>query len=149
MPKVFWAEDVSTSVYLLNRLPLKAQNKQTPYQVWYNQKPSLTHLRIFGSLCYVSSIEHDRDKFDPRADESIFIGYCTNQRGYRVYKPATREVIATRNVNFLENGKWNWSENRGVIEQQEELHLQHQVEESSEHNAENSDAESEEAVRGT
>ena len=35
LPKKFWAEAVNTSVYLLNRLPTKALEFETPYEIWY------------------------------------------------------------------------------------------------------------------
>ena len=40
LPKKFWAEAASTSVFLLNRLPTKALSKSTPFEAWYGFKPN-------------------------------------------------------------------------------------------------------------
>ena len=64
LPKKFWAEGVNTSVYLLNRLPTKALEFKTPYEIWYGVTPSLKHLKVFGSICYVHVPEIKRDKLD-------------------------------------------------------------------------------------
>lgn len=42
LTKNFWGEAVLTATYLINRIPTKAlNNKQTPFEKWYGQKPSL------------------------------------------------------------------------------------------------------------
>ena len=84
LPKKFWAEGVNTSVYLLNRLPTKALEFKTPYEIWYGVTPSLKHLKVFGSICYVHVPKIKRDKLDQKADIGIFVGYSSNTKGYRV-----------------------------------------------------------------
>ncbi|KAA0058958.1 retrovirus-related Pol polyprotein from transposon TNT 1-94 [Cucumis melo var. makuwa] len=37
----FWAEAVSTSIYLLNISPIKAVMNKTPFEVWYGKKPNM------------------------------------------------------------------------------------------------------------
>ena len=85
MQKKFWAEAVHTSVYLLNRLPIRALNKKTPYEAWFGVKPSVNHLKIFGSLCYVYVPDVKRKKLDQRSLEGVFLGYSSNNKGYRVF----------------------------------------------------------------
>ena len=34
LPKLLWVESVSTSVYLLNRLPTKSVQSKTPIEAW-------------------------------------------------------------------------------------------------------------------
>jgi hypothetical protein len=34
LPRFLWAEVVNTSVYLLNRLPIKSIQRKTPLEAW-------------------------------------------------------------------------------------------------------------------
>lgn len=52
LPKKFWAESVSTAVYLRNRCPTKAIKGKTPYEALYGKKPNVNHLRVFGCDAY-------------------------------------------------------------------------------------------------
>ena len=74
LPKRFWAEAVNTSVYFLNRLSTKALNSKTPYEVWFGVKPTMEHLTIFGSICYMHISEIKRDKLDKKAEIGILVG---------------------------------------------------------------------------
>ena len=58
----FWAEAVNTATFVLNRTgPTKIEGK-TPYELWFNKKPSVDHLRIFGLsvmfMCLMKSEEN-------------------------------------------------------------------------------------------
>ncbi|KAL0402494.1 UNVERIFIED_CONTAM: Copia protein [Sesamum latifolium] len=53
MPKEFWAEAVACAVYLSNQSPTRSLEKITPQEAWSGWKPSVKHLRVFGSSCYV------------------------------------------------------------------------------------------------
>ena len=48
LPTSFWAEAVSTAVYLINRSPAAALGKVTPEEVWSGSKPDIGHLKVFG-----------------------------------------------------------------------------------------------------
>ena len=57
-----WAEAVACAVYCLNRA-LSTNNKIcTPFEGWYKQKPTISHLRIFGIKAYVHIPEVERKK---------------------------------------------------------------------------------------
>lgn len=48
----------------------------TPYSLWFGQKPDLTHLRIFGSPAYsVLPLKTIHNKLKPRATLMCFVGY--------------------------------------------------------------------------
>lgn len=57
LPQSFWAEAVSTSVYLLNRLPTKAVDEMTPFEAWSGIQPSAKHLKVFAILMFLQSKE--------------------------------------------------------------------------------------------
>lgn len=52
LPKSFWAEAVLTAIYNLNRSLMKAVLDRTPYEAWFQKKPQVQHLKVFGSIAY-------------------------------------------------------------------------------------------------
>ena len=65
LPGRFWAEAVRHAVYILNRVPTKSLEGQTPYEALSGRKPNLEHLRVFGCLGYAKIPTHLR-KLDDR-----------------------------------------------------------------------------------
>ena len=51
LPRKFWAEAMSTGVYLRNRTIVKGMNS-TPFEALHGIKPDVSHLRIFGCNGY-------------------------------------------------------------------------------------------------
>ena len=114
LPKVFWAEAANTAVFLQNRLPTKLLTEKTPFEVWYNYKPSLSFLKVFGSTCFVHIPQIKRDKLDKKAMQGIFVGYSIISKAYKVYLPQTQKITITRDVQFHEDDKWNWDETQEI-----------------------------------
>ena len=68
----------ATAVYLKNRLPHSAVKDQTPYEVLHGKKPTISHLQLFGTECFVHIPEEARpsgSKLQPRAEKGWFVGY--------------------------------------------------------------------------
>jgi hypothetical protein len=89
--KRLWAEACSTAVYLKNLLPHAHLQKKTPFEALYKRKPTITHLRPFGSLCYIHIYEDERlagSKLYPRAELATFVGYTDSISIYRVQLPS-------------------------------------------------------------
>ncbi|KAJ0920051.1 putative RNA-directed DNA polymerase [Helianthus annuus] len=76
LPLRFWFDCVLTAVYLINRLPSSVLNGRSPFEMMFSFKPSLSHLRNFGCLCF-SIILHDSDKFSFNAEKCVFLGYSS------------------------------------------------------------------------
>ncbi|KAL0293910.1 UNVERIFIED_CONTAM: Copia protein [Sesamum radiatum] len=103
LPRQFWGECVLTATYLINRLPSSNLHWQSPYEILHHKKPSLDHIRIFGCLCYATNVNPNKDKFDPRASNCIFIGYSQNHKGYKLYHQDNKIVFTSRDVLFNED----------------------------------------------
>ncbi|RVW53770.1 Retrovirus-related Pol polyprotein from transposon TNT 1-94 [Vitis vinifera] len=73
LPKLLWAEAVSTSVYLLNRLPTKSVKSKTPIEAWPGVIPSVKHLKVFSSSCYLHVPSIKRGKLDERAKKGVLV----------------------------------------------------------------------------
>ena len=78
LPTRYWAEAVGTATYLRNRVVTSAiKEGKTPYEKWYERKPDVSHLRVFGCVAYAHVPDCSRQKLDKKADKLRFIGYCT------------------------------------------------------------------------
>ena len=83
---------------MLNRLSTKTLDSKTPYEVWFGMKPTVEHLRIFGSICYMHIPEIKRDKLDKKAEIGILVGYSNTTKGFRVYGLKSNKLVICRNV---------------------------------------------------
>ena len=70
-----WAEAVSTAAYLLNRVPTRGRTDVTPYEQWFGKKPTVGHLKIWGSPAFVKVPDAQRRKLDAKSRKAIFVGY--------------------------------------------------------------------------
>lgn len=103
LPNHYWAEAVGTAAYLKNRVVTSAIKEcRTPFERWYERKPDVSHLRVFGCVAYAHVPDCSRQKLDKKADKLRFIGYCTNSKGYRLFDEKTRKLIKSRDVTFNE-----------------------------------------------
>lgn len=99
----FWAESINTAVYLYVRRPHSALNFITPYEALRQEKPDLSHLRIFGCRAWYRIPAELRRKLSPRAEPAIFIGYSKTQQGYCFWNPIKRRIVVSRDAVFDEN----------------------------------------------
>jgi len=106
LPNYFWAETVGTAVYIMNRTPTAAVHGITPKEKFISKKPDVSHLRVFGCIAYMHVPEEKRSKLDPKAEKCIFIGYSSEQKGYRCFNPSTWKLQVSRDVVFDEMASW-------------------------------------------
>ena len=97
-----WSECVLTATYLINRLPSSVLKGKSPYELIYNEKPVLDHLRVFGCLCF-ATILNDSDKMSSRSEKCVMIGYSNVKKGYKLYGLDKHQFIFSRDVQFYEN----------------------------------------------
>ncbi|RVX20036.1 Retrovirus-related Pol polyprotein from transposon RE2 [Vitis vinifera] len=57
--------------------------------------------KIFGCSVFVHINQQHRSKLDPRSLKCIFLGYSSNQKGYKCYSPITRKFYNSMDVTFL------------------------------------------------
>ena len=114
LPHKFWAETLSTAVYLRNRSPSVAVKGKTPFEAWTGQKPNVKHLRVFGCEAYAHVPKDERKKPDSKARKRILLGYGTETKGYRLYNPNRARVFHSRDVQVNES-----SQEPGAVKVQE------------------------------
>ncbi|KAJ9561147.1 hypothetical protein OSB04_006307 [Centaurea solstitialis] len=96
------AEAVSTACFTQNRTLIVKWTGKTAYEMIEQRKPNIDYFRVFGCKCYVLNDREGLGKFDPKSNESIFIGYSLNSKTYRVFKKRTRIILESSNVDFSE-----------------------------------------------
>ena len=101
--KELWGEAVLTANYIINRCYTRALTKMTPYEALYGRKPSVSHVRVFGSRVHAHVPKDERSKLDPKSRTAILVGYGSNVKGYRLYDPSKRKVFYSRDIIFDEN----------------------------------------------
>ena len=101
--KKFWAEALSTVVYIRNRVTAQSLGPNlTPHHLWNDQAPNISHLRIFGSKCWYVLPKTKIKKLDARAREAMMVGYASNSKGYKLWDANKEKFIISRDVTFDE-----------------------------------------------
>lgn len=110
LERKYWNEAILAANYIKNRCPTSAYGKQfvdkTPAELWYGKKPDLSHIRVFGSICYNHIPSEIRKKFEAKASKCILLGYATNS-AYRLWDIEKKKLVIGRNVTFNEKSVLN------------------------------------------
>lgn len=108
MLAMMWEEAVRYSIYILNRLPTKALNGETPYEAWTGAKTKVDHLRIFGCLAHVKTSNVALGKLDDRSIEMVYIGKEPGSKAHRLFNRNTGRLHVSRDAVFEEDKGWKW-----------------------------------------
>lgn len=103
LPKTYWSYAFQFATFTINKVPTPILNQQSPYQVLHNKLLEPNSFKVFGCLCYASTLQVHKTKLDPKARKSIFLGYKLGMKGYVLLDFHTNEVFVSRNVIFHEH----------------------------------------------
>lgn len=115
MPRSLWPDAARWTAHVLNRSFTKAVKDMVPEERWTGIKPKVDYFRVFGSIAYVHIPEQKRVKLDDRSHRCILLGVSEESKAYRLYDPATKKIIISRDVIFEEGGKWDWNLNAAEL----------------------------------
>ena len=98
-----WADAIKTAVYIKNRVTSRALPVgKTPFELWTGNKPDVSHMRVFGSTCWVVLHKsHIDGKFGDKAAKGVFLGYPDGSKAYKVILDDGK-VVKARSVVFAE-----------------------------------------------
>jgi hypothetical protein len=103
MPLKFWDEAFLTAVFLINRLPSKVINHETPLVCLYGQELDYTFLRTFGCACWPNLRPYNSHKLQFRSKQCVFLGYSNSHKGFKCLDPAEGRIYISRDVVFDEH----------------------------------------------
>ncbi|KAM0043888.1 putative RNA-directed DNA polymerase [Helianthus debilis subsp. tardiflorus] len=108
MPKYFWSEAARWACHVLNRCISRSLDDKVPEEMWTGIKPSVEHFKVFGCVVYAHIPAQLRTKLDARSHKCVFLGVSQESKAYRLYDPAVKKIVISRDVLFDEEGKWDW-----------------------------------------
>lgn len=101
--KGFWPEAHEYASYVRNRSPTSALHRKTPNEAFYDQKPDVSTLRIFGSKCHVCIPLDQRTKMAPHSIQGVFCGFAQNSKAYKIWIPSKHRFMVSRDVIVYES----------------------------------------------
>ena len=105
LPNSYWSFAVNHAVHIINRSPTRTLEKSlTPHEAYTGNKPSVTHLRIFGCKAYAHVPHEKRQKLDSKTMECTHLGYSDHKRAYMLVHRSSGRLIESRDVHFDEGG---------------------------------------------
>ncbi|KAL0540771.1 hypothetical protein IC582_020785 [Cucumis melo] len=111
----FWVEVVSTSIYLLNISPTKANMNKTPFEAWYGKKAQCKSFKSFWLYFLCFGTLSSSSKTYIKSEKYIFVGYYTQSKAYRLYNPLNGKIFTRRDVVFDESASWDWQNDEEYI----------------------------------
>lgn len=64
IPKEFWLEAINTTMYFLNKCPIKVVWNMTLFEAWSGRKSFVIHLKAFGCVSYAQATKEKRTKLE-------------------------------------------------------------------------------------
>jgi hypothetical protein len=74
----------------------------TPQEAWCGVKPSIAHLKVFGSVAYAHVPDQKCTNLDDKSKKLIFIGYDEKFKAYNLYDPLTKNIHVSCDVQVNE-----------------------------------------------
>jgi hypothetical protein len=102
MPLKYWDEAFNTAVYLINRLPSKVIQSQTPMERLFGSSGDYSLLRIFGCACWPNLRPYNKHKLEFRSKQCAFLGYSNLHKGYKCLDISTGRIYVSRDIVFDE-----------------------------------------------
>lgn len=95
-PLEIWPIAAEHANFILNRLPTRANGNVTPFERWFERRPDLSRVRIFGSLAHMKIETPGQTKLDPRTKMVFVVG--NTETGYLLYDSVTKRLERSSNV---------------------------------------------------
>ena len=102
LPGKFWVSAIHTVNFVKNRI-LHYRLGKSPYEAFWDKKPSVDWLRTYGCKCWALVPKATRKKGEYKSIEGVFVGYFDDSKAYKVWIPRTHTLMKARDVIFDES----------------------------------------------
>ena len=103
MPLKYWDEAFLTATFLINFLPSKVIDFESPIERLLHIPPNYDALRTFGCACWPNLHPYNTRKLAFRSKRCVFLGYSPLHKGVKCLDVSTGRVYISRDVVFDEN----------------------------------------------
>ena len=145
---ILWTSAVAHANMLRNRLPLRGLGPYTPYELFYNKRPRVDSLRVFGCDAYKLLPTYPKIPGQLARKRLIYCGETADRVGFRVFDPITYKFSTEFELIFDEhsarkriNSLWEYDARRDLKRHGKLQQLPLQTDDYAEHDT------SQEAVR--
>lgn len=98
LPAYLWGEAIKAAADILNLRSTKSHPDKTPEELFTGKKPSISHLKIFGSPVFAHVPKVARSKLAARSEQCILLSFDIVAKAYRCFRPSTRKVFISRDI---------------------------------------------------
>ena len=103
LPMKYWHYAFQTTTFLINRMPSKVLEYDSPYFTLFRRHPDYKSLRVFDYLCYPFIWPYNTHRLQYGSVQCFFLGYSLNHKGFLCLDYATGRVYITPHAVFDES----------------------------------------------
>jgi histone deacetylase 1/2 len=103
MPLKYCDDAFLRATFLINLLPSKVIDFDTPTEKLLHTKPNYESLCVFGCACWPNLRPYIKHKLSFHSKRCVFLGYSTRHKGVKCLDVSTGCVYVSRDVVFDEN----------------------------------------------
>ena len=104
LPQSYWEFALDHATHVYNRTPICQLKWHSPYEWMRNERPSVDHLRVFGSGAYIF-IPHEiwKDKMSPKSELMTYIGQAPGGLGWLFMHSPNNVIFTAAQATFDES----------------------------------------------
>ena len=103
LPNAYWGDAILYATHILNRIPTHAiDGDLTLHEAFTGNKPSVTHLKVFGCTAHVHVPDEKQHKLDAKSIECTFLGFAENRKAYVCVHRPSSHVFESQDIVFEE-----------------------------------------------
>ena len=88
-----WFEAMHPIEYIQNRVPHSSMKGKNPFEAYFEHKPDVSNLQVFGSTAWARIPLDKRRALQPQSIECLFIRYPNESKGFKLPNIKTKQII--------------------------------------------------------